>query len=107
MTEAERIEAEVQEFLVDRRHLDYIQTDRNRDLMIEWLQGEGLAISATSLHAAYEALHDQLDVHEPISRPVAQPAPRPIPQMPPAPAPLSLSGLPPLWATCVRRCPSP
>lgn len=80
MTERERIEAEVEAFLWDRRHLDYIQSDRNHDLIVAWLEREGLAISSESLHAAYAALHDELDVH----RPVMQAAPPPAQPIPPA-----------------------
>ena len=88
MTEDQRIEAEVYAFLVDRRHLDYIKTDRNYDLIIEWLEQEGLEISATSLHAAYETLHDELDVHKPVPPPVPTQPSEPIPRpalIPPVP----------------------
>ena len=81
MTERERIEAEVEAFLWDRRHLDYIQTDRNHDLIVALLEREGLEVSAESLHAAYTALHDELDVH----RPVMPAAPIPQPTIPQAP----------------------
>lgn len=81
MTERERIEAEVEAFLWDRRHLDYIQSDHNRDLIVGWLEREGLDVSGESLHAAYVALHDELDVHRPVAL-IPQPA---IPQAPQSP----------------------
>ena len=76
MTQEERLEAEIHAFIVSRAHLDYIESDRNADLIVGWLDNEGLPISAESLHAAYVALHDELDVYP---RYAPTPAPAAIP----------------------------
>lgn len=86
MTEQERIDAEIHSFIVDRRHFDYIETERNADLIGNWLEREGLEVSAESLHAAYEVLHSVLDIDPRFTRPRAPAAPIPQPA-PPAPIP--------------------
>jgi hypothetical protein len=86
MTEDERIEAEVNEFIIDRRHLAYIQNDRNQALLLNYLEENDLAVSAASLHAAYEALADELELY-PKYPPAALPVSPPIPSQPPAPVP--------------------
>lgn len=88
MTEQERkrIDAEIHLFVLDKRHLDYEETDRNADLKTEWLDREGLEISAESLHSAYVALHDELDVLPRYAKPRAPAAPIPPPPAPQAPA---------------------
>lgn len=81
MTEQERLDAEIHAFIVDRRHLDYIESDRNADLITEWLEREQVKVSAESLHAAYVALHAQLDTYPRYPTPSASPpTPPAIPQ---------------------------
>ncbi len=76
------IEKAVNEFLVDRRHLAYIQTDDNRDKLLGYVEQHGLPITAASLHLAYEDLHDELELlpkQEPLPTPLTQAAPQPTP----------------------------
>jgi len=87
MTEEERIEAEVHEFIIDRRHLAYIQNERNQVLLLNYLAENDLAVSAASLHAAYEALADELELY-PKQEPIfveEQPAPAPAEPVPVVP----------------------
>jgi hypothetical protein len=81
MTEEERIGAEVDTFLVDRRHLDYIECEGNQALLLNYL-----AVSAASLHAAYEALADELEL-TPRAEPIYVEQPTPAPSQSPAPVP--------------------
>jgi hypothetical protein len=79
------IEKAVNEFLVDRRHLAYIQTNDNRDKLLGYVEQHGLPITATSLHLAYEGLHDELELllkQEPLPAPPTQAAPQPTPPNP-------------------------
>ena len=86
MTETERIEAEVDAFIIDRRHLAYIECERNQSLLLKYLADNNLAVSAASLHAAYEALGDELEL-TPRAEPIYVEPPAPMPAQPPAPIP--------------------
>jgi len=101
VTEQERIEAEVHEFIIDRRHLAYIQNERNQVLLLNYLAENDLAVSAASLHAAYEALADELELYprysqEPVATPPLQPVP-PVPAPRPEPEPSPRGRAPLAW----------